>query len=103
MSTDQNKAIVHRYFDERWKRRNGAVIDELLGAGIDLEDARQNFETMHAAIKDFQISMSDFIAEGRPSCCTMDRHRHPPGRTDGRRTIRPENRFSRPGKHPAGR
>ena len=64
MSIDGNKAIVHRYFDERWNRKNSAVIDELLGDGMDLDDARDNFTTMHAAIKDLQITMSDFIAEG---------------------------------------
>jgi len=64
MSTDENKATVHRYFDERWNRKNRAVIDELLGDAIDIEDARDNFETMHAAIKDLAISLSDSIAEG---------------------------------------
>ena len=64
MSTDENKAIVHRYFDERWNCKNRAVIDELLGDGMILEDARDNFETMHAVIKDLEISLTDFIAEG---------------------------------------
>ena len=31
---------------------------------MDLEDARDSFETMHAAIKDLEITLSDFIAEG---------------------------------------
>jgi predicted ester cyclase len=64
MSIDENKAIVHRYFDERWNRKNRAVIDELLGDGMDLDDAQDNFETMHAAIKDLEIIMSDFIGDG---------------------------------------
>jgi predicted ester cyclase len=64
MSTDENKAIVDRYFDERWNRKNHAVIDDLLGGSMDLEDARETFETVHAAIKDLEITINDLIADG---------------------------------------
>jgi predicted ester cyclase len=64
MSMDANKALVYRYFDERWNRKNPAVIDELLGDGMDADDAKRHFETMHAAIGDLELSMGDLIAEG---------------------------------------
>ena len=64
MSTDANKALVYRYFDERWNRKNTAVIDELLGEGMDTDDAKRNLETMHAAIGGLELSMGDLIAEG---------------------------------------
>jgi predicted ester cyclase len=64
MSTDANKALVYRYFDERWNRKNPAVIDELLGDGMDADDAKRLLETMHAAIGDLDLSMGDLIAEG---------------------------------------
>jgi predicted ester cyclase len=64
MSTDSNKALVYRYFDERWNHKNSAVIDELLGDGMDPDDAKGNFETIHAAIGDLELSMGDLIAEG---------------------------------------
>lgn len=63
MSSDENKALVYRYFDERWNHKNSGVIDELLGEGMDPEDARDIFETMHAAIRNLHITMSDVIAE----------------------------------------
>jgi predicted ester cyclase len=64
MCTDANKALVYRYFDERWNRKNTSVIDELLGDGMHTDDAKRNVETMHAAIGDLKLSMSDLIAEG---------------------------------------
>jgi predicted ester cyclase len=64
MSSDANKALVHRYFDERWNRKNPAVIDELLGDGMDADDAKRYLETLHAAIGDLELSMGDLIAEG---------------------------------------
>ena len=64
MSSDEDKAIVHRYLDELWNCKNRAVIDELLGEGIEREDARNTFESVHAAIKDLKITMNDFLADG---------------------------------------
>jgi predicted ester cyclase len=64
MCTDANKALVYRYFDERWNRKKTPVIDELLGDGMHTDDAKRNVETMHAAIGDLKLSMSDLIAEG---------------------------------------
>ena len=103
MSIDENKAIVHRYFDERWNRKNRAVIDELLGDGMDLDDAQDNFETMHAAIKDLEIIMSDFIADGDQVVVRWTVTGIHQGELLGRRTVKSTNQFPRPGKNPAGR
>jgi hypothetical protein len=46
-TTDQNKALVYWYFDEQWNHKNDAVIDELLGAGMDPEAVRAHFEATH--------------------------------------------------------
>jgi len=60
MSTDEDKAIVHRYLDELWNCKNRAVAWRRHRA----EDARNTFESVHAAIKDLKITMDDFLADG---------------------------------------
>ena len=59
----------------------GNIIDELLGGGMDLEEARDTFRNIHAAIEDLNITMNDFIADG-DQVVVQWTHRHPPGRTE---------------------
>jgi predicted ester cyclase len=63
-TTDQNKALVYRYFDEQWNHKNDAVIDELLGAGMDPEAVRAHFEATHGAFGDVEFTIDDLVAEG---------------------------------------
>ena len=60
MSTDENKALAFRYFDQRWNHNNDAVIDELLGEGMSLEDEKAHLEGTQAAFGD----IDGMIAEG---------------------------------------
>jgi hypothetical protein len=64
MSTDENKALAFRYFDQRWNHNNDAVIDELLGEGMSLEDEKAHLERTHAAFGDIEFTIDGVIAEG---------------------------------------
>jgi predicted ester cyclase len=63
-TTDQNKALAYRYFDEQWNHKNDAVIEELLGPGMDPEAARAHFEATHATFGDVRFTIEDLVAEG---------------------------------------
>jgi predicted ester cyclase len=43
MSTEQNKTIVRRYFDELWNQNNLTVIDEILAPEVEGHVAAQTF------------------------------------------------------------
>ena len=64
MSTDENKALAFRYFDQRWNHNNDAVIDELLDEGMSLEDEKAHLEGTHAAFGDIEFTVDGMIAEG---------------------------------------
>jgi predicted ester cyclase len=64
MSTDENKALAFRYFDQRWNHNNDAVIDELLGVGMSPEDEKAHLEATHAAFGDIEFTIDGLIAEG---------------------------------------
>src|SRR4051812_13272893 len=49
MSIAENKALVRRYFDERWNHGNLDVIDELLAPSHDLEQAKAGVRAEYAA------------------------------------------------------
>ena len=63
MSVTENKELVHRYFDERWNKKNYAVIDELLAPNWDVEEQKTMVAGMHAAFGDLQLTMDQLIAE----------------------------------------
>ena len=64
MSTDENKALAFRYFDQRWNHNNDAVIDELLGEGMSPEDEKAHLEATHTAFGDIEFTVDGLIAEG---------------------------------------
>ena len=69
MSTDENKALAYRYFDQWWNHQNEAVIDELLGAGMSPDHERAHLEATHAAFGNVVFTVDDLVAEatGLPS------------------------------------
>ena len=40
MSTEENKELVRRFFDERWNHGNFDVYDEMLAPGLDIKGAK---------------------------------------------------------------
>ena len=75
MSTEENKAILRRWFEEAWDRRNLDAIDDIVAAdfvfhnappGIspDREGVRQLVTMMQAAFPDVRITVEDQIGEG---------------------------------------
>ena len=73
MSTETNKAIVRRYYDQVWNERRPDLIDEFLAEdfviyGTDLapglEGVKQFYALSLAAFPDQQLTIEDMIAEG---------------------------------------
>jgi len=75
MTTQDNKALVRRVFEEIWNRGNLEALDELFAPehiGYDnktgpvhgLEGAKQFFSTWLAAFPDAQFRIEDQLAEG---------------------------------------
>lgn len=74
-SATENKALIYRYFDEPWNKKNYAVIDELLAPNWDTEPSRPGRShddragqkagvmAMHAAFGDLRLTMGELIAE----------------------------------------
>jgi steroid delta-isomerase-like uncharacterized protein len=75
MATEENKAIVRRWFEEVWNQRNVAAIDALaaesftlhhvaLPSAIDLQTYKHYHPAFMAAFPDFHVEIDDIIAEG---------------------------------------
>src|SRR5919202_2882802 len=75
MATEENKAIVRRWFEEVWNQRHVAAIDALaaesftlhhvaLPSAIDLQTYKHYHPAFMAAFPDFHIEIDDIIAEG---------------------------------------
>ena len=74
MSTEQNKVIVRRIFDELFNKGNLGIIDELIAPdAIDHNeppgtDCRQHFKQvatlLRSAFPDLHFAFEDVIAEG---------------------------------------
>jgi steroid delta-isomerase-like uncharacterized protein len=64
MSTAENKAIVRRYFDERWNHGNLDVIDELVAPSQDIEQAKAWVRAEFAAFGNIRLTILDMVAEG---------------------------------------
>jgi steroid delta-isomerase-like uncharacterized protein len=77
MSTEENKAIVRRFYEEVWGKRNLAVADELLDAKVvlhtprqteanivDREGYKQIVTYVYTAFPDLQATVEEMIAEG---------------------------------------
>lgn len=74
MSIEQNKAIVRRYLEEAWNKRNVGIIDELMAptyaryvsasaAPLNREGLKQRITTFHRALPDLRLTIDDMIAE----------------------------------------
>src|ERR671933_3065691 len=75
MSTETNKAIVHRYGEEGFNANNMAVYDELLAANFVYHDpgmpAVRTLQALkalcmaqHAAFPDVRVMIEDLVADG---------------------------------------
>lgn len=74
MSTEHNKRIVRRYFDELWNQNNLAVIEEILAPQVKGHAAGQTFggtdtfrqrsKTLRAIYSEPQFTIEDQVAEG---------------------------------------
>ena len=75
MSAEESKAILRRWFEEVWDKRNLAAIDEIVsdnfvfhnappGISPDREGVRQLVTMMQAAFPDVRITVEDQIGEG---------------------------------------
>jgi len=63
VSEEANKALVRRYFDERWNARNYDVVDELTTGG-DPEGHKAWLRSVHAVYSESTLTMGDPVAEG---------------------------------------
>ncbi len=63
MSTERNKALVLRFWDEVWNKGNAAVAHEILPS--DYAAFEMPWVTIwHEAFPDFQVTVDEIIAEG---------------------------------------
>jgi len=75
MSAEENKAIVRKYLDEAWSKRNVGILDELMAPNyarylpgqdkpLDREGQKQRIAGFHAAMPDLAFFVEDLFAEG---------------------------------------
>ena len=74
MSTEQNKAVTRRYFEELWTQNNLAVIDEIIAPDVvghvagqtfrDADSLRQRAKNLRAIYSDVRFTVEDQMAEG---------------------------------------
>jgi len=74
MSTNENKDIVRRFYEEIWNRGNMKLVDELLStdfvdhnpqmSGPGRENAKKLFAMYRTAFPDLRMTVEDQIAEG---------------------------------------
>ena len=74
MSTEENKALVQRAYEEAWNRKNLDALDELLPADYDMhrdtagrsgrDVIKEAIGNYHAAFPDLQVTIEHLIAEG---------------------------------------
>lgn len=63
MSTDQNKAIVRRLWEEVWNQHNLALCDEIFDAAYAAHE-KGFVPVMRSAFPDLHYTIEDLIAEG---------------------------------------
>ena len=87
MSIETNKAIVSRFYEQVYNRRNLGIIDEAVAEYIvnhnskvrRLEDARLSIAALLARFPDLQVTLEDIIAEGDKVVLRgIDRFTHQP-------------------------
>lgn len=75
MSTEANKALMRRFYEEIFNKGNLSALDELIavdfvdhnpepGQGAGLAGVKEGFAQFFAAFGDFQVKVEDMIAEG---------------------------------------
>ena len=71
MSTQQNKALVRRFFDEVWNQRKLDVVDEVFapkvlfnGRAVGRESIKQIVTSRLSAFPDIEVTVEDQVAEG---------------------------------------
>jgi steroid delta-isomerase-like uncharacterized protein len=75
MSAEENKAIVRRYLDEVWNKKNVNILDELMAPNyarylpgldkpLDRAGQKQRIAGFHAAMPDLALFIEDLFAEG---------------------------------------
>jgi predicted ester cyclase len=75
MSVEENKKLVHRYYDEMWNRWDFTVANEIINEAIVFRGSlgvttkgrdgfKQYMSTVRAAFPDFHNVIEDLIAEG---------------------------------------
>jgi predicted ester cyclase len=64
MSTEENKALVRRFFEERWNHGNLAVYDEMLAPSLNIQGAKEWARSMYATFGNIQLTILDLLAEG---------------------------------------
>jgi predicted ester cyclase len=75
MSTEENKAVVHRYFEEAWNQNKVAELDEYIAAkfihhsgtvvqSFGPEPNREVIKIWRTGLPDFQYQLENLIAEG---------------------------------------
>jgi predicted ester cyclase len=62
MSEEDNKALVLRYFDERWNKKNFAIVDEL-APGDDHEGHKAWMAAAFAAVGNMRLTVDRVVAE----------------------------------------
>ena len=63
MSTEENKELVRRFFDERWNHGNLDVYDEMLAPSLDIKGEKEWARSMHATFGNTRFTILDMIAE----------------------------------------
>ena len=73
MSTEENRMLVHRFFEELWNQENLAVADELLASGhvhhfsdgdiTGPDGVKQLVSWLRTAFPDIHTSIDDVVAE----------------------------------------
>ena len=63
ISTEENKKLVHRFFDERWNRGNFDVYDEMLAPNLDIKAEKEWARSMYATFGNMKFTILDMIAE----------------------------------------
>ena len=75
MSVEENKAIVRRYLDEAWNKKNVNILDELMAPNyarylpgqdkpLDREGQKKRIAGFHTAMPDLTFHIEDLFAEG---------------------------------------
>ena len=80
----ENKALIRRYAEEIWNKRNLAVVNEVIAPNFSglfpglpefrgLEGFKQRFTSMSIAFPDLQVTIEDMFAEEEKvvACWTM--------------------------------